>query len=332
MIRSLTPQQTTGIALAVAVQPMNDRRKQFQERLNTFPKAVHEVLNTIPVQGGMLSAAQCFQLTQFFGIDLEELMCMLLPLARIFAVAPISQFRVGAVAKTGSKDTADRFDLYLGANIEFLQQPLNQSIHAEQSATMNAWHQGAQQLYALAVSEPPCGHCRQFLNEFEIYPEMPIILPSRENHAVQKTPLSELLPGAMRPLDLGNKTALLGAKEPYCKLKLKFPAKDRMIAQALLAAERSYAPYSKNFAGCAIQTGTGKIFTGRSAESAAYNPSLTPLHSAIACLNMALLEEKSSLRRVVLVEKNAAVSQRKTVEMLLETWAPEIELEYYQAA
>lgn len=310
---------------------MNDRRKRFQERLNAFPKAVHEVLDTIPVQGGMLSAPQCFQLTQSLGIDLEELMCMLLPLAKIFTVAPISRFRVGAVAKGGSKDTADRFDLYLGANFEFLQHPLNQSIHAEQSATTNAWHQGAQQLYALAVSEPPCGHCRQFLNEFDIAPEMPIIIPSTESHSVRKTPLSDLLPGAMRPSDLGNKTALLGAREPYRKLNLKFPAKDRMVAEALLAAERSYAPYSKNYAGCAIQTGTGKIFTGRSVESAAYNPSLTPLHCAIACLNMALLEEKFNLRRVVLVEKSAAVSQRKTIEMLLGTWAPEIELEYYQA-
>ncbi len=311
---------------------MNDRRKQFQECLNAFPKAVHEVLYTIPVQGGRFSAPQCDQLTRSLGIDLEELMCMLLPLARIFAVAPISRFRVGAVAKTGLKDSADRFDLYLGANIEFLQHPLNQSIHAEQSATTNAWHQGAQRLYALAVSEPPCGHCRQFLNEFEINPEMPIILPSAENLPGHKTPISDLLPGAMRPSDLGNKTALMGAREPYRKLNLKFPVKDRMIAEALLAAERSYAPYSKNYAGCAIQTATGKIFTGRSVESAAYNPSLTPLHCASACLNMALLEEKLSLRRVVLVEKSTAVSQRMTVEMLLGTWAPEIELEYYQAA
>ena len=310
---------------------MNDRCKQFQERLNTFPKAVQEVLDTIPVQGGMLSAPQCYKLTQALGIDLEELMCMLLPLAKIFAVAPISRFRVGAVAKTGSKDSADRFDLYLGANIEFLQHPLNQSIHAEQSVTMNAWHQGAQPLYALAVSEPPCGHCRQFLNEFEINPQMPIILPSAENLPDYKTTIADLLPGAMRPSNLGHKTALLGAKEPYRKLNLKFPVKDRMIAEALLAAERSYAPYSKNYAGCAIQTGTGKIFTGRCMESVAYNPSLTPLHCAVACLNMALLEEKLSLRRVVLVEKSAAVSQRKTVEMLLGTWAPEIELEYFEA-
>jgi cytidine deaminase len=310
---------------------MSDRRKQFERHLNAFPKDVRDVLHTIPVQAGMLSAPQCFQLTQSLGIDLEELMCMLLPLAKIFAIAPISRFRVGAVANAGSKDTADRFDLYLGANMEFLHQPLNQTIHAEQSATMNAWHQGAQPLYALAVSEPPCGYCRQFLNEFEINPKMPVILPSGKDRTVQKIPISDLLPGAIRPSDLGNRTALMTGQGPYHKLSLEIPVKDRMITEALLAAEGSYAPYSKNYAGCVIQTETGEIFKGRSVESAAYNPSLTPLHSAIARMNMAILEENVSIQRVVVVEKTTTVSQCKAVTMLLESWAPGIELEYFEA-
>jgi len=310
---------------------MSDRPKQFERRLNAFPKDVRDVLHAIPVQAGRLSARHCFELMQNLGIDWEQLMCLLLPIAKLFAVAPISRFQVGAVAKAGSKDSTGQFDLYLGANMEFLGLPLNQSIHAEQSATLNAWHQGAQPLYALAVSEPPCGYCRQFLNEFEINPEMPVILPCAKDRTVQKTPISDLLPGAMRPLDLGNRTALMTAKAPYHKLSLKIPVKDRMIAEALLAAQRSYVPYSKNYAGCAIQTGTGTIFTGRSVESAAYNPSLTPLHCAIARMNMALLENNVSLQRVVLVEKTTAVSQRKAVTMLLESWAPEIELEYFQA-
>lgn len=310
---------------------MSTRRKQFERCLNAFPKDVHDVLQTIPDQAGMLSESQCLQLTQSLGIDLEALMWLLLSLAKIFAMAPISRFQVGAVVKAGSKETDERFKLYLGANMEFLHQPLNQTVHAEQSATMNAWHQGAQPLYALAVSEAPCGHCRQFLNEFKINPKMPVIFPSGKDRTVQKTTISDLLPRAMRPLDLGNRTALMAEKGPYHKLSLKISVKDRMIDEALLAAERAYAPYSKNYAGCAIQTETGKIFAGRSVESAAYNPSLTPLHSAIARMNMAMLEENVSIQRVVVVEKITNVSQRKAAAMLLESWAPGIELEYFTA-
>ena len=85
-----------------------------------------------------------------------------------------------------------------------------------------------------------------------------------------------------------------------------------------------------NFAGCGLQTATGQIFKGRCAESAAFNPSLTALHCAILCLNMATLEAPLPVQRVVLVEKTARVSQRRAAELLLESWAPKIDLEYYE--
>jgi hypothetical protein len=47
-------------------------------------------------------------------------------------------------------------------------------------------------------------------------------------------------------------------------------------------------------------------------------------------MNMATVEEQRSIQRVVLVEKPTAVRQRKVVELLLESWAPGIELEYYE--
>ena len=102
------------------------------------------------------------------------------------------------------------------------------------------------------------------------------------------------------------------------------------IAEALLAAEKSYAPYSRNFAGCAFQTGAGDIYSGRNVESAAYNPSLTPLQSAIISLNMATFGKDHAIQRVVLVEKPTDVSQRKAVELLLGSWAPGVELEYFE--
>jgi cytidine deaminase len=165
---------------------MTDRQKQFETELKEFPKSVRDILQTIPLQAGRLFSPQCTELMKNLGIDPEELMTRLLPLATIFAVAPVSQFRVGAVAMAGEQgapDYADRFDLFVGANMEFMHQDLNQTIHAEQSATLHAWHQGAQYLRAIATSEAPCGHCRQFLYEFEKNAEIMVITPDRKNPA-----------------------------------------------------------------------------------------------------------------------------------------------------
>ena len=112
---------------------------------------------------------------------------------------------------------------------------------------------------------------------------------------------------------------------------MKNAAKDRIITEALSAAEKSYAPYTQNFAGCALETQAGEIYSGRYVESAAYNPSLPPLQSAILCLNMAALEAQPPIQRVVLVERPTGVSQRNVTELLLGSWAPGIELEYFEA-
>jgi len=313
---------------------MTDRQTQFEAELKEFPKSARDILKTIPRQAGRLFAPQCTELIKNLGIDPEELMTRLLPLAKIYAVVPVSQFQVGAVAmagEQGTRDHADPFDLFLGANMEFMHQPLNQTIHAEQSATLNAWHQGAQYLRAIAASEAPCGHCRQFLYEFENNAEMMVITPGRGNRAYRKTLLSDLLPEAFGPLDLGNSSGLMSPAPQDRKLQLNAAAKDRIIDEALSAAEKSYAPYTQNFAGCALETQTGEIFSGRYVESAAYNPSLPPLQSAILCMNMATLEEQRSIQRVVLVERSTVVSLRKVTELLLGSWAPGIELEYFEA-
>jgi cytidine deaminase len=312
---------------------MTDRQKQFEAALNEFSKPVRDILQTIPLQAGRLSAQQCDDLIKNLGIDLEELMVRLLPLATIYAVAPVSQFRVGAVAMAGvqgAQDHADRFDLFMGANMEFIHQPLNQTIHAEQSATLHAWHQGARYLYAIATSEAPCGYCRQFLYEFEKNTEMMVITPDSKNLTYRKALLSDLLPEAFGPLDLGNRTGLMASIVADRGLRLKAAVKDRTVDEALSAAQKSYAPYTQNFAGCALETQTGEIFSGRYVESAAYNPSLTPLHSAIICMNIATLGEQRSIQRAVLVEKPTVVRQRNVVELLLGSWAPKVELEYYE--
>jgi cytidine deaminase len=309
---------------------MTYRQKQFQTELFKFPKFVHRILQSIPRQAGRLFGRQCAELIDRLEIDLEQLMTRLLPLARIYAVAPVSGFQVGAVVMSGAGDESDPADLFLGANIEFKHQPLNQTIHAEQSAVLHAWHQGAQNLCAIATSQAPCGYCRQFLYEFENNAQMRVVAPHGENAGYHQTALSNLLPHAFGPSDLDNPTGLMAFAAADRIFSLPAEVKDRTAAGALAAAEKSYAPYTRNFAGCALQTSSGDIFKGRYAESAAFNPSLTALHSAILCLNMATFEVKQSVQRVVLAEKPTKVSQRRAAELLLETWAPGIDLEYYE--
>lgn len=310
---------------------MSDRRKQFEACLQEFPQQVRDILQTISIQAGRLSARQCRELKEKLGIDQQALMVRLVPLAKTFAVAPLSRFQVGAVAMAGARNNPDQMDLYLGANIEFMHQDLNQTIHAEQSATMNAWHSGAHEIHALAVSELPCGYCRQFLNEFDNNTEIILYTPSGKDPAFRTTSVADLLPDAFSPSDLGHRTGLMSHSAADRRLKLKTDSYDQTVAGALLAAERSYAPYTQNFAGCAIETKTGEVYCGRNVENAAYNPGLTPLQSAILCMSTTMIDKTPAIQRVVLVERPTAVRQRKAVQLLLETWAPKIDLEYYEA-
>ena len=193
---------------------MTDRENRFKKCLDTFPKHVKPILQTIALQGGRLTAQQCSDLIKRLGIDLKDLMVLLLPLARIYAVVPLSRFQVGAVAMAGVPGVGDQIDLFLGANLEFMHQDLKQTIHAEQAATMHAWHRGAHYIDAVTVSEPPCGHCRQFLFEFENSTDVMIITPGSKNLAHHQTPLSDLLPEAFGPADLGNRNALMNRTTP----------------------------------------------------------------------------------------------------------------------
>ena len=60
--------------------------------------------------------------------------------------------------------------------------------------------------------------------------------------------------------------------------------RENAAAEALLATREAcfaYAPYSHSPAGLALTTSSGGVYAGRSVESAAYNPSMSPLHVAL---------------------------------------------------
>ena len=194
----------------------------------------------------------------------------LLPEAAALAKPPISHFHVGAVARGTSGKT------YLGANLEFAGEALSFTVHAEQSAVVNAWMHGESGIDVIATSAAPCGYCRQFLNELLTAPRLLVVMPG------ETRPLRELLPSSFGPRDLGISGGLLAPQDH----RLTIEERDDLAQAALAAANMSYAPYSKSYAGVALRTHDGATVTGAYAENAAFNPSLSPLQAALSQLNL----------------------------------------------
>jgi cytidine deaminase len=167
---------------------------------------------------------------------------------------------------------------------------------------------------AIAVTAAPCGHCRQFMNEMSATGEFVILV---ENKAPSK--LSSLLPMAFGPRDLGFKEGGF----PVRKIGLELPqvSDDKLAQAALDAAAHSYAPYSESPCGLAIGTKLGGVYKGSYIENAAFNPSLSPLQTALVQLIMAG-EDYSAITRVVLVEiDDAKISQASVTRAVLRTIA-----------
>ena len=310
---------------------MLDRLTRFDQARASFPESVQPLLMRLPEQGGKLDQAACQKLMEGLSVSIAQLMVKLLPLAAVFANVPLSGFSVGAVTQTESRSQPSQKELYLGANLEFENLSLNATIHAEQSAMMNAWHQDGGRLLAVATSETPCGHCRQFLHEFCGGKDMSIIQPGKQADQCRIESLSELLPQPFTPTDLEKPITLMAPKQSVRSLKLKNESGDSLVVAALAAANAAYAPYTGNLAGCALQTQSKQIISGRSMESVAFNPSVSPLHAVMIRLNLGALKASPAVERVVLVERRTKIRQKETVQLLMQAIMPDITLEYHLA-
>jgi cytidine deaminase len=252
------------------------------------------------------------------GKPAPALMTGLLPLAQTYARPPISNYRVGAVARGASGA------LYLGANLEFSGQALGFSVHAEQSALSNAYMHDEDRVSAIAVTAAPCGHCRQFMMDLSPEGGIEVIVSGKS-----PAKLSTLLPIAFGPKDLGLSYGALPAKG--VDLAVSGAASDEAVAAALAAARRSWAPYSKAPSGVALQTKSGRVHKGSYIENAAFNPSLPPFETALAALIVAG-EDGANISRAVLVEvEGASISQRRAAEAALSAIAPALRLQVFAA-
>jgi cytidine deaminase len=267
--------------------------------------------------GGFLPAGEVAKIIASLAID--QLMLDLIPLAKTFAIPPISNFFVGVVALGASGS------LYFGANYEFPGHALTFSVHGEQAATVQALSNGETGIEMLAISAAPCGYCRQFLNELTTASTLKIILPN-----TPATTLTAMLPAAFGPIDLGVTGGLMSPQSH--RMTLAASTDDDIVRAALDAANRSYAPYSASYAGVALKTSDGGIVTGSVAENAAFNPSMSPLEAAVVNLVIGAGRKYADIVDAVLVEARDSKASQSGVTREILSSITSVPLRVYEAS
>ncbi len=287
-------------------------------------------LVTTGLTAGVLPSAVVASILQTEGIEVGQLMTELLPVAAAYARPPISGFRVGAVALGMPPTTGPGpGSLYLGANLEFSGEALSLSVHGEQAATALAWLHDEQGLRALAVNAAPCGYCRQFLFELATAAQLDVLLVADEAATgYTSRPLADYLPDPFGPHDLGVTGGLMAPQNHGLRTHNATPA----ALAALAAANASYAPYSKDYCGLALMHSSGAVYAGRYAENAAFNPSMSPLQSALTHLSMSLDPgDDLAVTGAVMVEAPAPISQESATRAVLRAVAPGASLSRIEA-
>ena len=106
------------------------------------------------------------------------------------AYAPYSHFQVGAAV------LAESGKVYGGANVE--NASYGATVCAERSAIFAAVNAGERKLEAIAVTETPCGICRQVMREF-CDPRVFKVIVAKSMDDYRVFTLDELLPESFGP-------------------------------------------------------------------------------------------------------------------------------------
>lgn len=280
----------------------------LQKQLLDFPANARDMLAAIilaPGFRGVITAQQVNALAAKIPTSVDNLLLLLVPFAQCYAIPPVSDYPVGVIAQ-GNTGSA-----YFGANMEYEGTALSFTVHGEQSATTNAWLNGEQGLTNIAISAAPCGYCRQFLYEITTAATLEVLLLGQP-----PVMLTDLIPQAFGPNDLGVTAALMSPENHG--LTLDPPPTDPVVQAALAAANASYAPYTSGFAGVAIATASGATYTGRYAENAAFNPSMSPLESALTMWSFGG-NPNDAIKKAVLVEAPSPADQADVTAEVLAT-------------
>ena len=275
------------------------------------PEITSKLKVMLPENPFHIKGTEAERIASKLGISKYQLMIERIEIARPYAVTPVSNFNVGSCAMGLSGD------FYLGVNLEFGGDNLDQTVHSEQCVSCNAMEHGEEGLAVLAVSSAPCGYCRQFLNEMACAGNLKVMIPEKPVCS-----LAELLPHSFGPKDLG-----IEAGMPMAFEKAVFLEKngDALVETALSEANKTYAPYSHCNAAVAIELKDGRSVSGRYYENAAFNPSLSPMQAALI---MAVTGgyKWTDIKRGVLVERaDNVITQVPAASALFKAIAPQAE-------
>eukprot|EP00793_Prasinoderma_coloniale_P002607 PRCOL_00002089-RA len=270
---------------------------------------------------------------------------------------PISRFNVGAVGVASSGR------LYCGCNLEFCGSTMNATIHAEQFLCVVLAIHGERGMDELAVTAPPCGHCRQFMQELPAAGDVAVhihrlskvdktddaaalVRHDREEERLA-TSLHELLPHAFGPSDLVPDPTYLLQHSDECTRQALIDARDGILAAyvsggagdahgklseglakaARLARSNAYTPYSNCKAGVALVGADGRYAWGYNVECAAFNPTIAPLQFALVHWVQGGGGDWMDIQRVTLCEEVGNTSYEAATRALLCAIAPEAHLE-----
>jgi cytidine deaminase len=254
---------------------------------------------------GVITYQEASQLAAKGNVSFNQLLLILAEVAKVYATPVISNFYVGAIAQGITTKS-----FYMGANMEFVGEALSFTLHAEQAATTNAWNHEEEGLSLIAVNAAPCGYCRQFLWEITTAKTLQVLLENSDPE-----PLTEFLPKAFGPKNLGVEEAEALMSSQFHDLELEEESQDPAVLAALGAANQSYAPllYTNPpipcYAGVAVESSSQALYLGRVADNAAYNPSLSPLEAAMTMWAFGATTDEF-IQRVVLVQSTGTIADQ----------------------
>ena len=257
-------------------------RSDLTAALPGLPSQLADEMAEAVGTGGHLPGSLVARCEETVGLEVGAVLRGLLGIATRRALVPVSGYHVGAAVQVRPRGQERCGAIYLGANLEFTGVALHHTLHAEQAAVNHAWLCDEIGIGLIATSAAPCGHCRQFL--WEVDREV-LLLDARSSKQGSETrPLRELLPDAFGPEDLEIERRLMAPMVDRVDPERR--SDDPVEGAAYRAATASYAPYSGNSAGAAIELADGGIWAGRYAENAAFNPTVLPLTSALSLARM----------------------------------------------
>lgn len=279
----------------------------------------------------VLEASEVKTLLEENDMDVDTLLQALVAPAATLALPYLSSFYVGAVALGQSGR------VYIGGNLEFPGSTLASSVHAEQCLTANLLRHREPGILTVAISAPPCGHCRQFFSEMCCVETMRIIFGEGPKNVYN---LADILPHRFGPQDLleDESQPLLLQEQCHCldftpaaqhifRVQREDSSDDDAFREAataaLEAARRAYSPYTRCPSAVALVSPLG-IHCGSIVENAAHNPTLQPLQAAFANARFDGLTAYSTVAKAVLVElENPPLRQASFVQALLQVVAPD---------